>query len=59
MDQFLAVFAAMNFDFKNFMIITVILAVGSIILGAIGRFIFGKRSTLNQSVGSAIGIIFI
>ena len=59
MDQFLAVFAAMDFDFKNFMIITVILAVGSIILGAIGRFIFGKRSTLNQSVGSAIGIIFI
>ena len=59
MDQLQAAFSAVDFDFKNFLLIAAILAVGSILLGAIGRFVFGKRSTLNQSVSSAIGIIFI
>ena len=37
----------------------VIMAVGTLLLGAIGRFIFGKKSVLNQSVSSAIGILFV
>ena len=36
-----------------------VLIVGSLILGFIGRFAFGKKSVLNQSVSSAIGILFI
>ena len=59
MEQLQAAFAAIDFDTANFIKIALILAVGSILLGAIGRFVFGKRSTLNQSVSSAIGIIFI
>lgn len=35
------------------------LLAGSLILGCIGRFVFGKHSTLSLSVSSAIGILFI
>lgn len=36
-----------------------IVAVSSLILGIIGRVFFGKRSSLNHSVSSAIGILFV
>ena len=37
----------------------VLLAVASILLGAIGRFVFGKRSIIHCAVSSAIGILFV
>lgn len=37
----------------------IMLFVGSLILSFLGRIAFGKRSVLNQSVSSAIGILFI
>jgi len=51
--------ASVDFDSATFLKTALILAVGSILLGAIGRFVFGKRSTLNHAVSSAIGILFV
>ena len=48
-----------NFDIKTLIAISIVLLLGTLILGIFGRFIFGKRSTLNKAVSSAIGIIFI
>ena len=44
---------------KSFLTLALILTLGSLIFGLIGRFAFGKKSVLNQSVSSAIGILFI
>ncbi|MBE6934231.1 MAG: hypothetical protein E7462_04175 [Ruminococcaceae bacterium] len=43
----------------SFLIMAAVLTVGSLVFGFIGRFVFGKKSVLNQSVSSAIGILFI
>ena len=48
-----------NFDYASFFRAALLLCGGSLILGLLGRMIFGKRSVLNQSVSSAIGILFI
>ena len=44
---------------KSFLTLALVLTLGSLIFGFIGRFAFGKKSVLNQSVSSAIGILFI
>ncbi len=44
---------------KSFLTLALILTLGSLIFGLIGRFAFGKKSVLSQSVSSAIGILFI
>lgn len=44
---------------RSFLILALVMTVGSLIFGFIGRFAFGKKSVLNQSVSSAIGILFI
>lgn len=44
---------------QSFLLLALILAVSSLVFGFIGRFAFGKKSVLNQSVSSAIGILFI
>ena len=36
-----------------------LLCVGLLLIGLVGRLIFGKKSVLNQSLSSAIGILFI
>lgn len=59
MDQIKAVLESNGFQMDVFIKAAFLLAVGTILLGAIGRFAFGKRSTLNHSVSSAIGILFI
>lgn len=46
-------------DVTSFLSLALVLTLGSLILGSIGRFAFGKKSTLNQSISTAIGIIFI
>lgn len=43
----------------SFLTLALVLTIGSLIFGFIGRFAFGKKSVLNQSVSSAIGILFI
>ena len=44
---------------KSFLTLALVMSVGSLVFGFIGRCAFGKKSVLNQSVSSAIGILFI
>lgn len=48
-----------GFDATGFLKSLFLLLVGSLILAILGRILFGKKSTLNQSVSAAIGILFI
>lgn len=48
-----------NLDVRNLVFFTLILIVGSLLISIIGRFVFGKHSTLSLSASSAIGILFI
>ena len=48
-----------NFNFDSFWKTALLLILGIFLLGLLARFIFGKRSTLNQAVSSTIGIVFI
>lgn len=59
MESITAMLEAVDFDFPQFIRAALLLAVTSLLLGVIGRFIFGKRSTLNHAVSSAIGILFV
>ena len=59
MEQIKAALSAIDFNSNTFLKAAAILAIGTIVLGALGRFIFGKRSALQHSVSSAIGILFI
>ncbi len=59
MTEIRQLFASIEFDFQNFWKALAVLAVGTIVLGTLGRFAFGKRSALNHSVSSAIGILFV
>lgn len=48
-----------NFNLEEFLTGVVVLCGGIFLFGVIGRLLFGKKSVLNQSVSSAIGILFI
>ena len=59
MEAIISYFKSMDLDLIPYLIAAGVLLIGSILLSAIGRFVFGKKSTLSISVSSAIGIIFI
>ena len=59
MEQIKSMLDSISFDTPTFWKAAMILAVGTILLGVIGRFVFGKRSALNHSVSSAICILFV
>lgn len=59
MEQLQSVLNSIEFDTESLIYFVLIFAIGSILLGTIGRFAFGKRSMLSQSVSSAIGILFV
>lgn len=46
-------------DLAGIIRIMLIVAIGSLMLGIIGRVCFGKRSGLNHAVSSAMGILFV
>ncbi len=48
-----------DFDLLSFLKALAILVVGFLVIGVLGRLIFGRKSVLNQSVSAAIGILFI
>lgn len=48
-----------GFDAAMFLKSAVVLFLGMFLLGVVGRLFFGKKSTLNHSVSSAISILFI
>lgn len=59
MTNILNAFKIGDFEASAFIKIAAVLLLGTFITGLFGRFVFGKRSTLNKAVSSAIGIIFI
>lgn len=50
---------ASGFDISNFLTAALLFAAGSLILGFLGRLVFGHDSSLSNAVSSAIGILFI
>ncbi len=48
-----------NIDLGSAALFMVYFAVGSLILGVIGRIFLGKRSSLNHSLSSVMGIFFV
>lgn len=48
-----------DLDFMTAARFAAMLAAGALVLGLLGHFCFGKRSGLNHSVSSAVGILFV
>lgn len=59
MDAIIKQLSSLDVDFWYLGKIALVLLLGTFLLSALGRFIFGKRSALNNAVSSAIGILFI
>lgn len=59
MEAIISYFAALGLDLNNVLVAAGIILLGTLLLCVIGRFVFGKRSTLVAAVSSAIGIIFV
>jgi hypothetical protein len=57
--DFIRSFLPANFDVAKYFQFVLILAVGMLVISILGRIIFGKRSTLNYAVSSAIAIVFM
>lgn len=57
--QFVEGLVPAGFDVAGFLKAALFLLIGSLVLSFLGRVVFGKKSVLNQSVSSAIGILFI
>ncbi len=50
---------SISFDSDLFWKAALLLSIGTLVLGFIGRYSFGKHSLLDHSVSSAIGILFV
>lgn len=59
MEGILSALESVNIDPSVFLSSTLILSVGSIVLGLIGRFAFGGNRIISHSVSSAISILFV
>lgn len=59
MEELLNELTASGFDAGSFLTTALIFGAGSLIIGFLGRMIFGKQSALSNAVSSAIGILFI
>lgn len=59
MDAIIEYFKSLDLDYMYLLKIGLILLLGTFVTSLFGRFVFGKRSTLNKAVSAAIGILFI
>lgn len=59
MESILNELNAMDIDLQQLAITVIAFAGASLVLGFLGRMIFGQRSALSNAVSSAIGILFI
>ena len=59
MDLVINYFNSLGIDFDTFWKAALFLLLGTFLLSVFGRFVFGKRSVLNNAVSSAITIIFL
>lgn len=59
MEEIKTMLRSINFDSVVFSKAALIIVVGTVLLAVIGRLIFGKHSTLNRCLSSAISILLI
>ena len=59
MDKISQYFNEFGLNFDQLLITAGIILLGTLLLSAIGRFVFGKKSVLTCAVSSAIGILFV
>lgn len=59
MEEILSTLRSVNVDPDVFLKTMLVLAVGTLLLGSVGRFVFGIRSNFSHAVSSSIGILFI
>lgn len=59
MESIINYFNSLGLDFWSLLKTGGILLLGCLLISLFGRFIFGKKSALNNAVSSAIGILFI
>lgn len=59
MDAVNALLGSIDFPSSVFWKSALLLAAGTLLLGAVAKFLFGRQSILKQSVSSAIGILFV
>ena len=59
MEAIISFFNSIGIDFDTFWKAALVLLLGTFLLSIFGRFVFGKRSVLNNAVSSAFGILFI
>ena len=59
MESIVNYFNVLGLDFWSLLKTGGILLLGMLLIGVFGRFIFGKKSALNNAVSSAIGILFV
>ncbi len=59
MEELKELLSAVDFNADVFWKAALLLTIGSLVLGMVGRYSFGKNSMLHHSVSSAIGILFV
>jgi len=59
MEKIMEIFNTIGIDFDTFWKAALILLLGTFLVSIFGRFVFGKRSSLNVAVSSAFAILFI
>ncbi len=59
MEKITSIFNSIGIDFDIFWKAALILLLGTFLVSIFGRFVFGKRSSLNIAVSSAFAILFI
>ncbi len=59
MEKIAEIFSGFGINFDTFWKAAVVLLIGTFLISIFGRFVFGKRSTLNNAVSSAFAILFI
>ena len=59
MENIIKSLSSIDFNIDSFWIAALVLLLGTFLMSFFGRFVFGKRSALNNAISSAIGILFI
>ena len=59
MQDILSSLQAIEFDPEVFLKTALVLAIGTLVLGLVGRFVFGIKSNFSHAVSSSIGILFV
>lgn len=59
MDSIISALESADFCLEAFLKAALVLVIGTLVIGLIARFVFGKRSAVNHAVSSAIGILFL